>query len=80
MAAVLAGLGISAFGCGLIPSDLTPLPLSANLPKLKHAEFVLDQRPDCADPVVMRFWKHSANRRTDDSAAPRRRTSFLKSN
>jgi DNA-binding transcriptional LysR family regulator len=54
-AAVLAGLGISAFGYGMIPSDLKPLPLSAGLPKLKDIEFILDQRPDCTDPVVSAF-------------------------
>jgi DNA-binding transcriptional LysR family regulator len=79
-AAVLAGLGISAFGYGMIPSDLTPLPLSVDLPELRDVEFVLDQRPDCADPVVSAFGSILRSVVPMILLHPRRRTSYLKSN
>ena len=54
-AAVLAGMGITAFGVGVIPSDLTPLPKSAGLPPLPDAEFVLGVNPNSKDQVVAAF-------------------------
>ena len=54
-AAVLAGLGVSAFGVGMTPAGLTALPASVGLPSLAHAEFILAQRPDVQDSVVASF-------------------------
>ena len=54
-AAVLAGLGVTAFGVGMIPPDLTPLPRAAPLPVLEQAEFVLALNPHSKDPVVATF-------------------------
>ena len=51
-AAVLAGLGVSVFGLGMIPPDLTPLPPGTPLPALVDAEFVLALNPHAGDPVV----------------------------
>ena len=54
-AAVLAGLGVAAFGVGMIPPDLTPLPADAPLPSLEEAEFILGVNPLSKDPVVATF-------------------------
>jgi DNA-binding transcriptional LysR family regulator len=53
-AAVLAGLGVAAFGVGMIPPDMNLLP-PLTLPPLSDAEFVLEQNPDSKDPVVAAF-------------------------
>jgi DNA-binding transcriptional LysR family regulator len=53
-AAVLSGIGVTAFGLGMIPQGLNPLPRSI-LPRLANAEFVLDERPDNTDRVVAAF-------------------------
>jgi DNA-binding transcriptional LysR family regulator len=53
-AAVLSGIGVTAFGLGMVPQGLNPLPRSI-LPRLANAEFVLDERPDNTDPVVAAF-------------------------
>jgi DNA-binding transcriptional LysR family regulator len=53
-AAVLSGIGITAFGLGMLPEGLSPLPRST-LPRLADAEFVLDQRPGNTDRVVAAF-------------------------
>ncbi len=54
-AAVLAGLGITALGVGMMPPDLVPLPEGGSLPALAGAEFVLAINPDSRDPVVTTF-------------------------
>lgn len=54
-AAVLAGLGVTAFGVGMIPPDLAPLPAATPLPALSEAEFVLALNPHSTDPVVAAF-------------------------
>jgi DNA-binding transcriptional LysR family regulator len=53
-AAVLSGIGVTAFGLGMLPAGLGSLPRST-LPRLADAEFVLDQRPDNTDRVVAAF-------------------------
>jgi DNA-binding transcriptional LysR family regulator len=53
-AAVLSGIGVTAFGLGMIPEGLSPLPRSI-LPRLGDAEFVLDQRLDNTDRIVAAF-------------------------
>lgn len=54
-AAVLAGLGVTVFGVGMIPPDLYPLPRATPLPALADAEFVLAHNPQSKDPVVTAF-------------------------
>lgn len=54
-AAVLAGLGVTAFGVGMIPPDLVPLPRTNPLPALGDVEFVLALNPARKDPVVTAF-------------------------
>jgi DNA-binding transcriptional LysR family regulator len=53
-AAVLAGIGVAAFGIGMIPDGVSVLPRSL-LPSLADTEYRLDWRPDCKDPVVTTF-------------------------
>ena len=53
-AAVLAGLGVTAFGIGMIPPDMVPLPAGL-LPPLEDVEFVVEQHPQSNDPVVAAF-------------------------
>jgi DNA-binding transcriptional LysR family regulator len=53
-AAVLAGIGVAAFGVGMIPNGVNVLPYSL-LPALADAEYLLDWRPDCTDSVVVAF-------------------------
>ncbi len=54
-AAVLAGLGVSAFGVGMIPPDVPLLPAEVPLPALAGAEFVLAVNPQSRDRVVDAF-------------------------
>ena len=54
-AAVMAGIGVTAFGLGVIPPGLTPLPETAALPPLPDAEFTLGLNPNSKDPVVAAF-------------------------
>lgn len=53
-AAVLAGIGVAAFGIGMIPDGVNVLPRSL-LPKLADTEYLLDWRSDCTDRVVAAF-------------------------
>ena len=53
-AAVLAGIGVAAFGIGMIPDGVRVLPRSL-LPSLADTEYRLDFRPDCTDRVVTTF-------------------------
>jgi DNA-binding transcriptional LysR family regulator len=53
-AAVLSGIGVTAFGLGMMPEGLSLLPRST-LPRLPEAEFILDQRPDNTDRIVAAF-------------------------
>jgi DNA-binding transcriptional LysR family regulator len=53
-AAVLAGIGVAAFGIGMIPDGVSVLPRSL-LPSLADTEYRLDWRPACKDPVVTTF-------------------------
>ena len=53
-AAVLAGIGVAAFGVGMIPDGVSVLPRSL-LPSLTDAEYLLDWRTDCTDRVVLAF-------------------------
>ena len=53
-AAVLAGLGVTAFAVGMIPPGMVPLPAEL-LPPLEDVEFVLEQHPQSSDPVVAAF-------------------------
>ena len=50
-AAVLAGLGVTTFGLGVIPPDLVPLP-PGTLPPLADAEYVLLQPPGRKAPLI----------------------------
>ena len=49
---MIAGMGVTAFGFGAIPSDPTPLPEAAGLPSLAEAEFALGITSNSKDPVV----------------------------
>jgi DNA-binding transcriptional LysR family regulator len=53
-AALLAGIGVAAFGIGMIPEAVNVLPQSL-LPRLADTEYLLDWRPDCSDHVVTTF-------------------------
>jgi DNA-binding transcriptional LysR family regulator len=53
-AALLAGIGVAAFGIGMIPEGVNVLPQSL-LPRLADTEYLLDWRPDCTDRVVTTF-------------------------
>lgn len=53
-AALLSGIGVAAFGIGMIPEGVHVLPQSL-LPKLADTEYFLDWRPACTDPVVTTF-------------------------
>ncbi len=53
-AGVLAGLGVTAFGVGMIPEGVLPLPAGL-LPPLAAVEFILAQNPQSQDPVVATF-------------------------
>ena len=53
-AALLSGIGVGAFGIGMIPEGVHVLPQSL-LPKLADTEYLLDWRPDCTDRVVSAF-------------------------
>jgi DNA-binding transcriptional LysR family regulator len=53
-AALLSGIGVAAFGIGMIPEGVHVLPQSL-LPKLGDTEYLLDWRPDCTDRVVTAF-------------------------
>jgi DNA-binding transcriptional LysR family regulator len=53
-AALLSGIGVAAFGIGMIPEGVTVLRQSL-LPKLSDTEYLLEKRPDCSDPVVTTF-------------------------
>ena len=53
-AALLSGIGVAAFGIGMIPEGVHVLPQSL-LPKLADTEYLLDWRPDCTDCVVSAF-------------------------
>ncbi|HEY2455726.1 MAG TPA: hypothetical protein VGI13_00390, partial [Candidatus Acidoferrum sp.] len=53
-AALLSGIGVAAFGIGMIPEGVHVLPQSL-LPKLADTEYLLDWRPDCTDRVVSAF-------------------------
>jgi DNA-binding transcriptional LysR family regulator len=53
-AALLSGIGVAAFGIGMIPEGVNVLPQSL-LPKLSDTEYLLDKRPDCSDRVVTTF-------------------------
>jgi DNA-binding transcriptional LysR family regulator len=53
-AALLAGIGVAAFGIGMIPEGVNVLPQSL-LPRLADTEYLLDWRPDCSDHVVTTF-------------------------
>ena len=53
-AGVLAGLGVTAFGVGMIPEGVMPL-ASGLLPPLMPVEFILAQNPQSKDPVVATF-------------------------
>ena len=54
-AAVTAGIGVTAFGVGVIPPDLKLLPETADLPPLADAEFTLGLNPNSKDQVVTTF-------------------------
>lgn len=54
-AAVLAGLGVTAFGVGVIPPDLTWMRDTTALPPLGAVEFTLGLNPGSTDPVVVAF-------------------------
>lgn len=53
-AAILSGIGVTAFGLGMMPEGLSLLPRST-LRRLPDAEFILDQRPDNTDRIVAAF-------------------------
>jgi DNA-binding transcriptional LysR family regulator len=53
-AALLSGIGVAAFGIGMIPEGVHVLPQSL-LPKLADTEYLLDWRADCTDRVVSAF-------------------------
>ena len=54
-AAVLAGLGVTAFGVGMIPPDLSRVPAEAALPPLDEADLVIGHNLASKDPVVSAF-------------------------
>src|ERR1700722_670883 len=53
-AALLTGIGVAAFGTGMIPEGVQVLPRPL-LPRLANTEYLLDWRPDCTDRVVTTF-------------------------
>jgi DNA-binding transcriptional LysR family regulator len=53
-AAILSGMGVGAFGIGMLPDGVQVLPQGL-LPKLADTEYFLDWRPGCTDPVVTTF-------------------------
>lgn len=54
-AAVVAGIGLTAFGVGVIPSDLLLSAGETGLPPLADAEFTLSVNQGSKDPVVAAF-------------------------
>lgn len=54
-AAVLAGLGVTAFGVGMVPPDLTRLADDGALPPIDDAEFIIGVNSASRDPVVATF-------------------------